>query len=94
MANGSLDPVTFAHGGDTSYYLGNLFGTNVGHIVDETQYGNSPGIEAHYDRFGPWNPLHWIFEWLPSTFINPYNPNDPGQSYTCTTSGCLPNGQP
>ncbi len=81
--NGYADPVSFAHNGAASYYLGlpNLFTVNAGHVVNG---GN--GIEAHYDAFGPYNPLHWALEYLPSTVVNPRSTAQPMQ-YSCSVSG-------
>ncbi len=63
-ANGANHP-----GANGSYYVSTsalgLFGMDVQHVADLTA-----GVEAHYDTFGPANPLHWFGEWLPSLFIN------------------------
>ena len=79
-------------GANGSYYFSNsifgLAGMNVQHVADLTK-----GIEAHYDTFGPYNPLHWFGEWLPSLVINRRNAAVPGSStysnWTCTIGvGC------
>ena len=82
------------HPGSTgSYYVTNsifgLLGTNVPHVADL----GKEGIEAHYDTFGPANPLHWFGEWIPSLFINTRKTAQPGSptysQWTCTVGfGC------
>ena len=83
--DGYQDPTGSFHNGDSSWYigLGGLLGIDEGHVVDATQYG---GVEAHYDTFGPYNPLHWVLEALPSLFINTRGSATPVQ-YTCSING-------
>jgi len=87
-ADGYQDPeITnriFHPGAPNSYYIGGGYiGLNSGHVVDEP--GN---LEAHYDTFAPFNPLHWILEALPSRFINTRADANP-VIYTCSLSaGC------
>jgi hypothetical protein len=70
-ADGYSDPAVFNaenHPGSTgSYYVsGDYIGIDAGHVVN---FG-AAGLEAHYDSFAPYNPLHWVLEWLPSQFVN------------------------
>ncbi len=88
---GYQDPLGFFHNGDTSYYIGfgGLFGIDEGHVVDATK--TYSGLEAHYDSFGPYNPFRWIFEALPSLFINTRGQAGAGTPYTCSVvGGCHP----
>jgi hypothetical protein len=90
-ADGYKDPLGLFHNGDPSYYIGfgGLFSINEGHVVDATKtYG---GLEAHYDSWGPYNPLHWMFEALPSLFINTRGQAGTGTPYRCSVAGgCHP----
>ena len=65
-----------------SYYtgtVGDLFGADEGHVV------NGPGgIEAHYDSWGPFNPLHWLTESWAGLVSQ-----GPSQQYQCSANGCL-----
>jgi hypothetical protein len=95
--SGWSDPLTgrhfpSAHNGESSVYYGglsHLLGFDAGHVAagvgDDT---NNPGLEAHYDTFGPLNPLHWFLEYLPSLIINPRG-SASAEQYTCTAGvGC------
>jgi RHS repeat-associated protein len=81
--DGFADPFTFAHKGSSSYYLGtpNPIGGGIGHVVNYPQ-----GVEAHYDLFNPFNPLHILGEWLPSLVVNPSTSATP-TSFTCSVLG-------
>jgi len=46
----------------------------------------APELEAHRDTFGQLNPIHWLFEALPSEFINTRN-SAVARPYTCSISG-------
>jgi RHS repeat-associated protein len=83
--DGYKDPVAFMHNGFASYYMGlpNLVGIDAGHVVAADK-----GVEAHYDSFGPYNPLHELLEVLPSLFINTRG-SAIAIPYTCSlTGGC------
>jgi RHS repeat-associated protein len=75
---GYKDPTNVFHSGNDSWYigLGGLFGVEEGHVVN-----NPSGIEAHYDAFGPYNPLH-LMDTVAGAFINV-----PLGSYTCSAVG-------
>ena len=68
--NGMIsDPAAFSianHGGP-SWYDSNLVST--GHVAVTP----SGAVESHFDSFSPMflNPLHFLFDYLPSLFINP-----------------------
>jgi len=81
--DGYKDPLTFMHNGATSYYMGlvNLIGIDAGHVV-----AADGGVEAHYDSFGPYNPLHELLEALPSLFINTRG-SAVAVPYTCSMNG-------
>jgi hypothetical protein len=68
------------HGGP-SWYDWSLVGT--GHVA--TLNG---AVESHFDTFSPifLTPLHFVFDVLPSFFINP-KPGVPGPTYTCSPGG-------
>jgi hypothetical protein len=86
---GWKDPLNSFHGGADSYYFGgplHLFGVNAGHVAEGAGENAAPGLEAHHDTFGPLNPIHWLFEALPSLFINTRNTAVP-QPFTCSISG-------
>lgn len=88
-SSGWKDPLTSFHDGAESYYFGgplHLFGFDAGHVAAGAGKNADPGIEAHHDTFGPLNPIHWIFEALPSLFINTRNSAVPVR-YTCSVSG-------
>jgi RHS repeat-associated protein len=71
------------HGGP-SWYDWSLVGT--GHVATNP-YGE---VESHFDTFSPifLTPLHFLFDVLPSFFIN-RAPGVTGPSYTCTPGvGC------
>ena len=87
--NGWKDPMTSFHGGAKPYYFGgplHLFGVYAGHVAAGTGKNAGPGLEAHHDLFGPLNPMHWLFDALPSLVINTRN-SAIAQSYTCSISG-------
>ena len=73
-----------SYSGD-SYYLGswmNFVGVDPGHVVNGAN--GDPGVEAHYDTFGPFNPLHWLYEAIPGSLYK-----GPIQQYVCSvTYGC------
>jgi hypothetical protein len=77
-ANGSgwLDPITFMHKGDPSWYYGNVFGFDVGHVI-----GSDPA-SAHIDPFGPLNPLHYVIQ-LPAMIF----PGGPTGYTRCSING-------
>jgi hypothetical protein len=82
-SGGYQDPAlfnaVFHPGAPDSYYIGGGYvGVDAGHVVDLPG-----GIEAHYDSFAPYNPLHWIFEALPSLVINTGGNATP-MPYTCS----------
>jgi hypothetical protein len=90
--NGYHDPgllSRFFHGGSSVYYgdaFDRMFGS-VGHVASGAGNNAPPGLEAHYDDPGPWNPEHWV-ESLLSTFINPRT-SAPAVSYSCAAGvGC------
>lgn len=86
---GWKDPLTSFHGGADSYYFGGplrLFGVYAGHVAAGAGKNAAPGLKAHHDTFGPLNPIHWLFEALPSLFINTRN-TAVAQPYTCSISG-------
>ena len=64
---GWSDPLTSAHNGESSVYYGgpsHLLGFDAGHVAAGVgDDANNPGLEAHYDTFGPLNPLHWFLEY-------------------------------
>jgi hypothetical protein len=71
------------HGGP-SWYDWSLIGT--GHVATN-QYGE---VESHYDTFSPifLTPLHFLYDVLPSFFINP-KPGVLGPTYICSPGeGC------
>jgi len=77
------DPLTGEHFGNPSWYDWSPIGT--GHVA--TFNGN---VESHFDTFSPifLTPLHFLFDVLPSYFINP-KPGVPGPTYTCSPGlGC------
>ena len=71
-------PANIFHSGDNSYYigLGGLFGVEEGHVVDDPS-----GIQAHYDAFGPYNPMH-AMETIAGAIVNV-----PLGSYSCSVVG-------
>lgn len=82
-ARGWRDPLTFMHGGRSSWYVGgfprDLFGVRVGHVVDA-----AAGASAHHDWFGPLDPLHAILDWLPAYWYT-----GPVRNYLCSVpAGC------
>jgi hypothetical protein len=82
-ADGYSDPTSsMFHQGNDSYYVGfgGLFGIDEGHVVADPN-----GIEAHYDDFGPLNPLHWPGAIL-SLFVNTRS-TAPAIPYTCSVVG-------
>ena len=83
--DGFKDPITMVHAGNQSYYLGfwNLGTVDAGHVVQDPT-----GVQAHYDNFGPADPLHWIFEWIPSLMFNTQRQADATNSNTRTTWVC------
>ena len=81
--NGYSDPTSsMFHQGNDSYYIGfgGLFGIDEGHVVADPN-----GIEAHYDDFGPFNPLHWPGAIL-SIFVNTRS-TAPAIPSTCSVVG-------
>jgi RHS repeat-associated protein len=82
--NGWEDPLTSFHGGAESYYFGNRF-FDTGHVAAGAGKDADPGLEAHYDRLGPLNPLHWVEAAL-SLVINTRN-SAVARPYTCSLSG-------
>jgi hypothetical protein len=77
--NGIQDPFNILHEGNDSWFiggLGDLFGFDVGHVVEDPN-----GISAHYDDFGPLNPLHYMIQ-LPAGIFS-----TPQTTYTCSTVG-------
>jgi RHS repeat-associated protein len=82
--NGWQDPLTSFHSGADSYYFGDLL-FNTGHVAAGAGENAPPGLEAHYDRLGPLNPLHWVEAAL-SLVINTRN-SGVAQPYTCSLSG-------
>jgi RHS repeat-associated protein len=88
-SSGWKDPLTSFHGGAESFYFGgplHLFGVDAGHVAAGAGSGAAPGLEGHHDTFGPLNPIHWLFEALPSLFINTRN-SAVAQPCTCSISG-------
>ncbi len=88
-SEGFKDPLRFVHNGLDSYYMGaaNLATVDPGHVV-----ADPGGIEAHYDSFGPYNPLHEAFEWLPALVFNTRAQADAPTSSTRTQWLCSING--
>jgi RHS repeat-associated protein len=82
---GWQDPLTGFHKGADSWYFGNLFGFDTGHLVDSivTDSGEIP-INAHIDPFGPFNPFHYIIQ-LPSML---FGKGDPGTATCAVYGGC------
>jgi len=82
---GWQDPLTGFHNGADSWYFGNLFGFDVGHLVDSTvtNSGDIP-INAHIDPFGPFNPFHYIIQ-LPSML---FPGGQPGAATCAVVGGC------
>ncbi|MGH7744541.1 MAG: RHS repeat-associated core domain-containing protein [Candidatus Dormibacteria bacterium] len=82
---GWQDPLTSFHGGAASWYFGNLFGFDVGHLVDsiDTSSGEVP-INAHIDPFGPFNPFHYLIQ-LPSML---FPSAQPGAASCAINGGC------
>lgn len=78
------DPALFSnweHGGP-SWYTWDVL--NAGHVTA----GTNGNVEAHFDN---WNgvlaaPLHFIFDFAPSLFINP-KPGIPGPTFVCAPVG-------
>ena len=87
--DGWKDPLTSFHDGAESFYFGgplHLFGVDAGHVAAGAGNNTGPGLEAHHDTFGPLNPIHWLFEALPSLIVNPRH-SAVALPYTCSLSG-------
>jgi hypothetical protein len=88
--HGWKDPMTSFHGGAESYYFGgplHLLGFNAGRVAAGAGRNASSGLEAHHDFSGLLNPMHWLFEALPSLVINARN-SAIAQPYTCSIRRC------
>ena len=74
----TLDPLTFTHNGDSSYFdLSNLFDAD--HYVFD-----AGGVEYHQDLFGALNPLHYL-DWAVGYITGP----GPITAFTCQVNvGC------
>ena len=77
-ADWALDPFTWTHGGDTSYFdLWSLFDS--GHYVFDPE-----GVQYHDDVFGPLVPFHYL-DWAVGTITGP----GPSMTFTCQVNvGC------
>ena len=75
------DPLTSFHNGNPSWYYGNRFGFDTGHLV-----GSDPA-SAHIDPFGPFNPLHYLVQ-LPSML---FPGGRPGTAQCAVNGGCTMN---
>ena len=78
--NAWKDPLTSFHNGNGSWYYGNRFGFDTGHLVD------SDPTSAHIDPFGPFNPLHYLIQ-LPFMFTG----GNPGTAQCAVNGGCTIN---